>query len=56
MVDAFLDDAGQLTTDPDDPWTEVLAMEPGGTPVLGPEGIDVVLMAIASWPSPTSPT
>jgi HD-GYP domain-containing protein (c-di-GMP phosphodiesterase class II) len=48
-VDAFLDDAGALTTDPDDPWTEVLTMEPGGTPVLGPEGIDDVLTAVADF-------
>ena len=49
LVDRFLDDAGPLMTDPDDPWTEVSAMEPGGTPVLGPEGIDGVLMAIADF-------
>ncbi|MFD2090616.1 HD domain-containing phosphohydrolase [Blastococcus deserti] len=49
VVDAFLGDAGPLTTDPDDPWTEVLAMEPGGTPVLGPEGVDDVLTAIADF-------
>src|SRR5688572_22531935 len=55
VVDAFLADAGPLTTDPDDPWTEVLAMEPGGTPVLGAEGIDGVLTAIADFTDLKSP-
>src|SRR5688572_22937130 len=30
VVDAFLDDAAPLLTDPEDAWAEVLAMEPGG--------------------------
>jgi HD-GYP domain-containing protein (c-di-GMP phosphodiesterase class II) len=55
VVDAFLEHAGPLLTDPDDPWTEVLAMEPGGTPVLGPDGIDDVLVAIADFTDLKSP-
>ncbi|MCV2489217.1 LuxR C-terminal-related transcriptional regulator [Geodermatophilus sp. YIM 151500] len=55
VADAFLCDAGRLTTDADDPWDEVLAMEPGGTPVLGPEGIDAVLTAVADFTDLKSP-
>ena len=55
VVDSFLDDADHLMTEPDDPWTDVLAMEPGGTPVLGPEGIDEVLTAIADFTDLKSP-
>jgi HD-GYP domain-containing protein (c-di-GMP phosphodiesterase class II) len=55
VVDAYLEDPGPLMTDPDDPWTEVLAMEPGGTPVLGPDGIDHVLTALADFTDLKSP-
>ena len=55
VADGLLDDAGELLTDPDDPWTEVLATEPGGSPVLGPEGVDAVLMAIADFTDLKSP-
>jgi HD-GYP domain-containing protein (c-di-GMP phosphodiesterase class II) len=55
VVDSFLDDADPLLSDPDDPWTEVLAMEPGGAPVLGAQGLDDVLMAIADFTDLKSP-
>jgi HD-GYP domain-containing protein (c-di-GMP phosphodiesterase class II) len=55
VVDAYLAGADPLMADPGDPWTEVLAMEPGGTPVLGPGGIDDVLMAIADFTDLKSP-
>jgi HD-GYP domain-containing protein (c-di-GMP phosphodiesterase class II) len=55
IVDSYLGYAEHLMTDPDDPWTEVLAMEPGGTPVLGPEGIDDVLTAVADFTDLKSP-
>jgi HD-GYP domain-containing protein (c-di-GMP phosphodiesterase class II) len=56
VVDALLDDATRLLTDPDDAWTEVLAMEPGGAPVLGPGGIDDVLTAVADFTDLKSPS
>src|SRR4051794_11881043 len=49
LVDLFLDDAGPLLTEPDDPWDEVLAMEPGGAPVLDGAGVDEVLTAVADF-------
>jgi HD-GYP domain-containing protein (c-di-GMP phosphodiesterase class II) len=55
VVDAFLDDSGPLLTEPDDPWREVLAMEPGGAPVLDPAGIDDVLCALADFADLKSP-
>ena len=55
VVDPFLDDAGPLLIDPEDAWAEVLAMEPGGSPVLGPDGIDAVLAAIADFTDLKSP-
>jgi HD-GYP domain-containing protein (c-di-GMP phosphodiesterase class II) len=55
VVDAFLADDGDLLTDPDDAWTDVLAMEPGGAPVLRPDGIDDVLRALADFADLKSP-
>jgi HD-GYP domain-containing protein (c-di-GMP phosphodiesterase class II) len=55
VADVFLDDDGRLSIDPEDPWTEVLAMEPGGAPVLGGAGIDAVLTAVADFIDLKSP-
>jgi HD-GYP domain-containing protein (c-di-GMP phosphodiesterase class II) len=55
VVDAFLDGSASLLTEPDDPWEEALAMEPGGAPVLDPAGIDDVLCALADFADLKSP-
>jgi HD-GYP domain-containing protein (c-di-GMP phosphodiesterase class II) len=55
VVDCFLGDAAALTAEPDDPWAEVLAMEPGGAPVLRGEEVDDVLVAIADFADLKSP-
>ena len=52
---ASSDDAAALTAELDDPWAEVLAMEPGGAPVLGGERVDDVLVAIADFADLKSP-
>ena len=55
VVDCVLDDAAALTDELDDPWAEVLAMEPGGAPVLDGERVDDVLVAIADFADLKSP-
>jgi HD-GYP domain-containing protein (c-di-GMP phosphodiesterase class II) len=54
-VDCFLDDGAALTDELDDPWAEVLAMEPGGAPVIDGERVDDVLVAIADFADLKSP-
>jgi HD-GYP domain-containing protein (c-di-GMP phosphodiesterase class II)/DNA-binding CsgD family transcriptional regulator len=55
VVDCLLDDAAALTDELDDPWAEVLAMEPGGAPVLDGERVDDVLVAMADFADLKSP-
>jgi HD-GYP domain-containing protein (c-di-GMP phosphodiesterase class II) len=55
LTDTFLEDPGPLLAEPADPWTEVLAAEPGGAPVLGPDAIDGVLTAFADFVDLKSP-
>jgi HD-GYP domain-containing protein (c-di-GMP phosphodiesterase class II) len=55
VVDRVLEDPGPLLDEPDDPWDDVLAMEPGGTPMLGPAAVDEVLTALADFADLKSP-
>jgi HD-GYP domain-containing protein (c-di-GMP phosphodiesterase class II) len=55
LVDAFRDEAASLIEEPEDPWAEALAMEPGGAPVLRGEQVDEVLLAIADFADLKSP-
>src|SRR4051794_3479661 len=55
LVDTFLEEADTLLAEPADPWTDVLAAEPGGAPVLGPDAVDDVLTAFADFVDLKSP-